>query len=236
MARKTRQSIPGIAQHVVQRGHNRQQIFCSDEDRRTYFAQLSEAADHYGMLIHAWVFMTNHVHLLVTPKEADSVSRSFQSLGRNYVRYFNDTHGRSGTLYEGRYKSCLVVGDRYLLACYRYVEMNPVRAGMVVRPEDYIWSSHCENAFSRDTGLVTPHATYLGLGPSISARCQAYQALFEVAEDGIARSLRAATAKSLAIGSDSALRRLEAASGCRLLPKKPGPQARVSLENYDSDP
>ena len=137
MARLPRICLPGIAQHVIQRGNNRQVCFGANDDFAAYAHWLEEYAEKYHVAVHAWVFMTNHVHLLVTPTTADGVSRLMQSLGRRYVRYFNHTYQRSGTLWEGRFKSCVVEDDSYLLLCQRYIELNPVRAGMVEHPADY---------------------------------------------------------------------------------------------------
>ena len=140
MPRLPRLSPVGIPQHLIQRGNNRQVCFSTEEDMAVYAHWLYDYAMKYIVHIHAWVFMTNHVHLLVTPWQANGVSRMMQSLGRYYVRYYNQTYRRSGTLWEGRYKSCLVESTDYLLQCYRYIELNPVRAGMVEDPSDYFWS------------------------------------------------------------------------------------------------
>lgn len=142
MARLPRLDVPGVAQHVIQRGNNRQACFGSDQDFVAYAGWLHEYAVKHEVAIHAWVFMTNHVHLLVTPKNAGGVSALMQSVGRRYVPYFNYSYKRSGTLWEGRFRSCLVQSERYLLECYRYIELNPVRADMVSGPGDYKWSSY----------------------------------------------------------------------------------------------
>jgi len=134
MVRLPRICLPGIPQHIIQRGNNRQPCFASDEDFATYAHWLDEYARKCEVAIHAWVFMTNHVHLLATPRTEDGISRLMQTLGRHYVRYFNYTYKRSGTLWEGRFKSCVVDEENYLLICQRYIELNPVRANMVVSP------------------------------------------------------------------------------------------------------
>ncbi len=141
MVRLARLCPPGFPQHIIQRGNNRQPCFGSDKDIGAYANWLAMSADRYGVHIHAWVFMTNHVHLLATPFQEFSVSRMMQFVGRHYVRYYNRAHQRTGTLWEGRFKSCLVQQDVYLLNCYRYIEMNPVRSRMVEHPMDYRWSS-----------------------------------------------------------------------------------------------
>jgi putative transposase len=132
-------------QHIIQRGTNRQPCFASDEDFVAYSHWLDECARKYAVSIHAWVFMANHVHLLMTPSTSDGVSKLMQTLGRYYVRYFNNTYRRTGTLWEGRFKSCVVDEENYLLVCQRYIELNPVRAGMVSAPEGYRWSSYRAN-------------------------------------------------------------------------------------------
>ena len=141
MPRKPRFFLPNIPVHAIQRGNNRQAIFFDESDYRMYLSWLKVAAEKYGCQIHAYVLMTNHVHLLITPEHRDSLSRLFQYVGRYYVSYVNNTYGRTGTLWEGRYKASVVEEEHYLLSCYRYIELNPVRAGMVKRPEDYYpWS------------------------------------------------------------------------------------------------
>ena len=134
-------------------------------------------AREFSCAIHAYVLMQNHVHLLATPAEAGASSRMMQSLGRCYVAYFNARHDRTGTLWEGRFKSCLVDSDAYMLACYRYIEMNPVRARLVARPEDFPWSSFAHNALGAHDALITPHATFLALGLTAERRSQAYRDL-----------------------------------------------------------
>jgi len=139
MARLPRISLPGIPLHIIQRGNNRQVCFAAEEDFAAYAYWLHEYARKYRVALHAWVFMTNHVHLLATPQTEDGISRLMQTLGRHYVRYFNHTYKRSGTLWEGRFKSCAVDEENYLLTCQRYIELNPVRANMVGAPEEYKW-------------------------------------------------------------------------------------------------
>ncbi len=179
MARRPRLVLPDVPLHLIQRGVDRQACFFSDADRAFYLIRLEALAADHGCAIHAYVLMTNHVHLLLTPARDDGPSRLLQALGRHYVRYVNDTYARTGTLWEGRFRSCLVGEESYLLACYRYIEMNPVRAGMVSRPEAYAWSSHRSNGGCEPSSMIAPHAAYLGLGASPSARLRAYRALFE---------------------------------------------------------
>jgi putative transposase len=150
--------------HVIQRGNNRQILFASECDIAAYAHWLGHGAIKFDVQVHGWVFMTNHVHLLLTPSSETALSRLFQYLGRLYVRYFNFAYARSGTLFEGRFKSSLVQQERYFLTCLRYIELNPVRAGMVTDPGDYCWSSYRMHAFGIAAKLWAPHAAYLALG------------------------------------------------------------------------
>ena len=179
MARIPRQVVAGFPYHVIQRGHNRQQVFVDDIDRREYLGWLKEAAEAHGLAIHAYVLMDNHVHLLCTPGQADSLARTIQAVGRRYVRRFNRRHGRSGTLWEGRFRSSLVEADRYLLACQRYIESNPVRAGMVEGVADWPWSSHRHHIGLTLDPLVRSHPTIFALGNTPFERESAYRKLFD---------------------------------------------------------
>jgi putative transposase len=175
MPRLPRFDMPGTAQHVVQRGNNRQPCFFTDADRLCYLTELRELTRHAGCAVHAYVLMTNHVHLLLTPSGPGQIPRIMQSLGRRYVRFVNDRYGRTGTLWEGRYKACLVASDEHLLCCHRYIELNPVRAGMMARAADYRWSSHRANAFGIPDPLVEPHPQYVALGVTPRDRQEAYR-------------------------------------------------------------
>ena len=177
MPRQPRLDVPGIPMHVVQRGNNRHPCFFTEADYCRYLRDLREAALEHGCRVHAYVLMTNHVHLLLTPTAARGISLFMQFVGRRYVSYVNATYARSGTLWEGRFKSCLVDSDSYVLACYRYIELNPVRAAMVHSPADYRWSSYQANATGRPDALVTPHDSLVALGAEPSSRQQAYRDL-----------------------------------------------------------
>ena len=177
MARLPRLTIPGYLHHVIQRGNNRERIFTSAGDYEFMLALLAENARKYEVSIHAYVLMTNHFHLLATPDTAIGLPHMMQAVGRRYVRYFNDGHGRSGTLWEGRYKSTLIEADRHLLACMAYIDLNPVRAGMVTEVRSYPWSSHGHYVGLRQDKLVTPHALYWELGNTPFAREAAYAQL-----------------------------------------------------------
>jgi putative transposase len=178
MARLSRLDMPKVPQHVVQRGNNRQPCFAAEEDYLAYIEDLSDAAFHCGCAIHAYALMTNHVHLLVTGAERGAVSHMMQRLGRRYVVSFNARYRRTGTLWEGRFKSSLVDSEHYLFACHRYIELNPLRAAMVADPAEYRWSSYRHNALGEVNRMVTPHPLYLQLGPTPAARQAAYHALF----------------------------------------------------------
>lgn len=179
MPRKRRFFVPGCAAHIVQRGHNRSATFFEHEDYETYLSLLGKAADRYGCEIHAYVMMTNHVHLLVTPVERESISKMMQTLGSQYVMLINQKYLRTGTLWEGRFRACPVAHSQYVLTCHRYIEMNPVRAGMVRTPNEYLWSSFRANASSTPTALLTEHADYAALGETSDSRCRDYRKLFE---------------------------------------------------------
>lgn len=178
MPRKPRFNLVGIPQHVIQRGNNREPCFYSEQDYRRYLDDLKKSASKYDCRVHAYVLMTNHVHMLVTPMKDHGISDMMQALGRRYVYYVNKTYQRTGTLWEGRYKSSLVDSDHYLLTCMRYIELNPVRANMVKHPGEYKWSSYSENAQNRYDGLVERHPIYLELGAVDEDRQAAYRELF----------------------------------------------------------
>jgi putative transposase len=175
MARKLRFYLKDIPCHVVQRGNNRQTCFLSADDFGFYMKCLDQALGHYAVQLHAFVLMTNHVHLLMTPQNGEGISRVMQSVGRDYVRYFNKQYQRSGTLFEGRHKSSLIDSERYFLQCHRYIELNPVRAQMVEHPSMYHWSSYQHYAGGKNIGCLTPHNLYLNLGHNCESRQRAYQ-------------------------------------------------------------
>jgi putative transposase len=181
MARQPRFGLPGCPQHVIQRGNNRQAIFCDTHDYRHFLDCLAFSAVQHAVEIHAYVLMTNHVHLLLTPSSVNGVGKVMQSVGRKYVRYFNDCYRRTGSLYEGRYRATMIDSSHYLLACMRYIELNPCRAGMVQHPSEYSWSSYRRNGCGAEDALISPHGEYLMLGAEEDSRRSAYRALFESA-------------------------------------------------------
>ena len=178
MARLPRFVIPGQPQHIIQRGNNRDIIFVADEDYHFYLEKLGDACKKHDCAVHAYVLMTNHVHLLITPYSENGISKVMQYIGRYYVQYFNFQYQRTGTLWEGRYKATLLDSEHYLLICSRYIELNPVRAKMVDNPKDYPWTSYHRNALGQDDELISPHTVYQSLGTDDVARCLHYHALF----------------------------------------------------------
>jgi putative transposase len=231
MPRAPRFDLVGVAQHVVQRGNDRQPCFFRDADYQRYLQDLREAALKHGCAVHAYVLMTNHVHLLVTPTAAGAVGRMMQAVGRRYVRYVNDAVGRTGTLWEGRYKACLVDSEAYVLACYRYIELNPVRAAMVAAPADYRWSSHRANALGAHDALLTPHPSYLAIATDRAVRQQVYAETVAAAiSDEALASIRAAVQRQGALGSERFRARIEAQLRRRLEPGRPGRPRRTRAE------
>ena len=183
MPRLQRIAPLGIPQHIIQRGNNRQVCFACDQDMAFYASLLHEYSKKFSVSLHAWVFMTNHIHLLVSPYEIGSISNMLQSVGRRYVRYFNREYCRSGTLWEGRFKSSLVQSETYLLQCQRYIELNPVRAGMVSDPAEYVWSSYQCHALGKTVKMSKPHDEYLALGSTGPIRRSVYRSLFRAHVD-----------------------------------------------------
>lgn len=223
MARLPRLTAPGLPHHLIQRGNNRQRVFVDEVDCARYLDDLAELAARFGLAIHAYVLMPNHVHLLATPSGTDTLARLMQSLGRRYVRWFNARHRRTGTLWEGRYRSTVVETDRYLLACMRYVEMNPVRAGLVDDAAAYRWSSHRHQLGQTVDPLVTEHAAYWALGNTPFERQLAYRRLFEQGpkEEEVA-AIREATHRGWVLGQGGFVDEIAAKAGRRARPLPPG--------------
>lgn len=183
MPRQCRYFIPGIPQHVITRGVDKQAVFFHEQDYELYLKALQDSATTNECLIHAYVLMTNHVHLLVTPERERSLPLMMQAMGKNYVQRLNAHYGRTGTLWEGRYKASLVQDSRYLLTCQRYIELNPVRAGIVAGPGEYPYSSYAYHAVGSEDATITAHACYLELAVNSSARKRAYRRLFRTMID-----------------------------------------------------
>ena len=234
MPRRARLSIPGIPWHIIQRGNNRSVCFHTEEDYQLYLHHLQEFAVKFGCAIHAWVLMTNHVHLLLTPQKPDSASLLMKHLGQRYVQYINRTYKRSGTLWEGRFRSCLTQSEDYVLVCYRYIELNPVRAGMVNQPKDYRWSSYHTNALGKASSLITPHEEYLRIARDPQARLESYRALFKVHfDEEIVGQIRSATNGNFALGSERFQKEIEAALGRRARRGQSGRPVNNNDDNKD---
>ena len=223
MPRRARVTLPGVAHHVIQRGNNRQPCFYNDRDRRLFLDWLEKYAAESDCLIHAYVLMTNHFHLLATPAARQSLALLMKHLGQRYVQYVNRTYDRTGSLWEGRFRSCLVQSDVYALHCYRYIELNPVRAAMVAHPAEYRWSSYRVNAQGESSTVLSPHPVYLALGCRGQARRAAYRALFaDALPPDLVDEFRIATNGNFAVGSDRFKRGIEAALGRRVSRGRPG--------------
>ena len=211
MPRKPRFYLPGMPAHVVQRGHNREAVFYEDGDYQAYLGWLGEAAERYHCAVHAYALMTNHVHVLATPRDIEGLSRMMQYVGRHYVPYINYHYGTSGTLWEGRYKASLVQEDHYLLTCMRYIELNPVRADMVKHPREYRWSSYRANGEGKEDPLITAHPLYLALGRTAALRKEAYRALFKAhLDENDIKEIRAAWQTGTPLGNDRFKAKVEA--------------------------
>jgi putative transposase len=226
MARRRRLVYPGIALHVIQRGVNRAACFHGDSDYLVYLSHLRQLSAKHGCALHAYCLMTNHVHLLVTPGRTDSCTAMMRDLGQRYVPYFNERHGRTGTLWEGRFRSCIVESARYVLACYRYIELNPVRARMVDHPQTYPWSSHAVNSGSHADPSLMPHSEFIALAVEGEAQGVAYRRLFEEALDGsLLAAIRDTTNTGYPLVSDDFKSRVLEPLGWKITPAKPGPRS-----------
>ncbi len=235
MPRPLRIDLAGIPQHVVQRGNDRQPCFFADGDYLCYRSELRDLARREGCAIHAYVLMTNHVHLLLTPTAPCAVARMMQALGRRYVRYINTTYHRTGTLWEGRYKASLVGDGDYLMHCHRYIELNPLRAAMVSDPRDYRWSSHRALAFGEPDPLLTPHPDYLALSADPAIRQQRYREMVMATVDAEeVDAIRRHLQRQHPYGPDRFRRAIEAQLGRTVgpqkigRPRKPVPEAEES--------
>ena len=230
MARLPRFVLPGHPQHVIVRGNNREPIFLAEEDYSFYLDKLKDACIKHRCDVHAYVLMTNHVHLLMTPHQEESISKVMQMLGRYYVQYFNYTYKRTGTLWEGRYKASLVDSEAFALTCYRYIELNPVRAGMVQHPAEYPWSSYRHNALGHDDQLVTSHYLYNALSDAEETRQARYRALFEAHIDQkTIDEVRRCANKAWVLGSDYFKTKIELQLNRRAQPSARGGDRRSKI-------
>ena len=223
MARQPRLALPGYPHHVIQRGNNRQPIVLDEADRKMLYSLWLEESQRHKVAVNAYVLLDNHFHMLLTPPSDEAMSLMMQSVGRSYVRYFNKRHNRSGTLWEGRYKSSLIDSEAYLLTCMAYIDLNPVRAGLAESAEDFSWSSYKHLAGQNIDKLVTPHALYWGLGNTPFAREAAYA---EFVAGGLSAAIQKALTESAlkgrVVGRPDFLTSLEKSTQRQILPQKAG--------------
>lgn len=228
--------LPGVAVHVVQRGNNRAACFVSDEDRKFYLFHLARILPRAGCLLHAYCLMTNHVHLLLTTAESTGCGRLIKGVGELYARYFNRSYKKSGHVWEGRFKSCLVESEEYVLACYRYIELNPVRACIASDPARFGWSSYRSNALGESSAMLTAHEQYLNLGRDAAERQAVYRDLFgEMQSAERLEEIRNATNGGYVLGSAAFKRAIEHASGRRVDKGKAGRRPAQSASNEQGD-
>lgn len=234
MARLPRLILPDQPHHVILRGNNRQAIFFSDHDRQHMLETLAEVAALYRVAIHAYVLMDNHLHLLLTPPTADALSRMMQALGRRYVGWFNARHHRSGTLWEGRFRAGLIEGERHLLACMRYIELNPVRAGLCQEATQWPWSSAAHHLGLARSGVVNEHELYWSLGNTPFEREHAYR---ELMAQGVTpaeqQQFTDAVLRGRPVGSEAFLRPLADAHP-KVAVKRPRGRPRKALAEFTS--
>lgn len=236
MPRKPRMYVPGIPCHVIQRGNYRDACFFTEEDYHFYLDCLQDACKANHVDVHAYVLMTNHVHLLMTPDSTEGISRVMQSLGRRYVQYINRTYQRCGTLWESRHKASLVDAEHYLLACYRYIELNPVAAQMVDHPGAYPWSSYSTNAYGKTNRLITRHPLYVQLGASAEIRQAHYRELFSSSlwKDEI-HAIRSAAQFSTPLGNERFKEQIEKITGQLVGQAKRGRPSRKQSDKLENE-
>ena len=223
MARLPRLTLGGYPHHVILRGNNRQEIFLNAADREFLLTVLAEESKQHGVDVHAYVLMSNHFHLLLTPQTDQALPRMMQALGRRYVRHFNQRHGRTGTLWEGRYRSTVIETERYLLACMVYIDLNPVRAGLVAQANDFPWSSHGHYIGQRSDKRITPHALWWTLGNTPFAREAAYAEMVHAGiGTGQTTALTDATLRGWALGGEGFVADLQKLTARRTAPMRPG--------------
>lgn len=237
MPRRARITLPNVPIHLIQRGNNRQPCFFADEDYHRYLEWLTEYSAKTGCRVHAYVLMTNHVHLLISAEKGDAGGALMKLLGQRYVQYVNRVYQRSGTLWEGRFRSCPVQEEDYLLGCQRYIELNPVRASMVAHPAEYRWSSYRVNAQGEADALVRPHPLYESLGSDAATRQAAYRELFRYElEAGMVDEIRRATNGNFALGNERFAAEVEMMIGRRAVHGRSGrPRKLKSLESGELD-
>ena len=231
MARLPRYFIKNVPLHIILRGNNREPIFGNDADVQFFKEALLDAARRHGLAILAYVFMTNHIHLLATPDKDESTPKTMQSVGRRYVQYFNVRYGRTGTLWEGRYRATVVDAENYLFECMRYIELNPVRAEMVRHPRDYPWSSYRANGEGRADQLVSPHPLYRSLAKEENQRWVAYRGLVKAPMSAERLGeIRECTNKGWALGSGRFKSKVERLAERRATPLPRGRSKKVECD------
>lgn len=229
MPRKPRILIDGMAVHIVQRGVDRGATFFTNEDYLLYLDLMREACELFDLKLHAYCLMTNHIHLLLTPSEAADLSSAMKRLTQIYVQRINRMYNRSGPLWSGRFKTALVGSDRYLLSCYRYIELNPVRARMVSSPSEYPWSSYKQNVGICPPTFITPHPVFEALGPDLASRSEAYKDIFrETLGDEVVKQIQDATSQGLPVGDRHFVSQIEQRVGRRLELRPVGRQPRIT--------
>ncbi|MBI3231112.1 MAG: transposase [Burkholderiales bacterium] len=230
MPRRARLKIPGVTVHLIQRAMAGQSCFFQDADYRFYVESLTELAARFNVAVHAYALLENEVHILATPKDADGVSWLMKHLSQRYVQYVNQAHGRTGSLWEGRFRSSLLGGSDYILACYRYIEQAPVRAGLVAQARQYAWSSYRCNAEGKANAAVTPHKLFQKLGSDAAARNVAYRTLCKAAlPDGMLETLRRASNGAHVLGNAKFIAQIETEAGYKVTRGKVGrPQASAA--------
>jgi putative transposase len=223
MPRRARISLPNVPQHIIQRGNNRAVCFYAEEDYTKYLEWLKEYADKTNCHIHAYVLMTNHVHLMISTQQPEAIGTMMKALGQRYVQYINRTYKRTGTLWEGRYKSCPTQAESYLLSCQRYIELNPVRANMVEHPAEYQWSSYRSNGQGEPSDLIKPHMIYEQLGFNQETRQDAYRELFRYQLDPkLVDEIRQSTNGNYVLGDARFAEQIAEALGVRVSRGKAG--------------
>jgi putative transposase len=230
MARTSRIVIPTLPHHIIQRGNDRQQIFRDEEDFQVFLGWMREASKQFKVAIHAYVLMGNHLHLLATPSDVEGLARMMQWVGRFYVPYFNRKYDRTGTLWQGRFKTSIIESERYFLICSRYIEMNPVRAGLVTKPSDYKWSSYAHHIGDKTDTLIADHPLYWALGNTPFEREVAYKQFVEqpVTKEE-AESLGQAVTKGRVLGSEQFKIQLEKRTNRRVRPGKRGRPSKLHI-------
>jgi putative transposase len=237
MPRRARIVVAEAPVHIIQRGNNRGACFFADDDYALYLAHLQELAAKLECAVHAYCLMTNHVHLLLTPQTADGCALLMKHLGQRYVQHVNRTYRRSGTLWEGRFRSCLAQSEAYVLACYRYIELNPVRAAMVGHPRQYRWSSYRTNAEGKASDLIVPHDQYRRLDRSKPARQEAYRALFRARlDEALVTEIRQATNGGFVLGGARFQEQIARMLRRRVVRGKPGRPSQQESDRKTTSP